>query len=103
MKVNPNTIKRLIKSILLNENHHLILTASKIDASISFFNDFLNSISERKTLTNDHSFNGLFQGIEESFFGEYLSSISIEEEKAKNLGIPGKTIGDAMGSKSKEK
>ncbi len=103
MKVNANTIKRLIKSILLNENHRLILTASKTDASISFFNDFLNSISERKTLTNDHSFNGLFQGIEESFFGEYLSSISIEEEKAKNLGIPGKTIGDAMGSKSKEK
>ena len=45
----------------------------------------------------------LFQGIEESFFEEYLSSISIEEEKAKNLGIPGKTIGDAMGGRAKRK
>jgi len=105
MKVNPNSIKRAVKNILLDKmDQHLALKRQgELSTIISLYKEFIESIPLRKEMTDDHTFKGLFIDLEERFFNDVAGANSWEKEKAKNLGIAQKTVSDLMHGTSQEK
>lgn len=105
MKVPTNSIKRAVKTILLDKlDQHLALKRQgELSTIVSLYKEFIESIPLRKEMTDDHTFKGLFIDLEERFFDGVAGANSWEKEKAKNLGIAQKTVSDLMQGTSKEK